>query len=75
MKKGILYVSLLVLFLAGLGIGDQLARSRTRTEMARLESEKTILNTEIDRYRDVIRAIRSTADEAEPLVKDQGQGA
>lgn len=75
MKKGVLFVSLLVLFLAGVGIGNVLTRSRTRAEMGRLENEKVILKAEIDRYREVIRAIRSTADQAEPLQKAQGQGA
>lgn len=54
-------ITIVVVFIAGLGMGDWLACARNQATIARLQGERIILKSEIERYVDAIRNIRSTA--------------
>ncbi|MDD5019200.1 MAG: hypothetical protein PHH75_01900 [Candidatus Omnitrophica bacterium] len=62
-------ITIIVVFIAGLGIGDWFATVRHQSLVTRLEGEEMLLKNEIERYREVIRGIRSTASQAIPMEK------
>ncbi|MFA5038256.1 MAG: hypothetical protein WC732_01100 [Candidatus Omnitrophota bacterium] len=69
----VIAITIVVIFIAGIGIGDWLASARSQALIARLEGERTILKTEIERYMQVVRNIRSEATQAMPLERAQEQ--
>jgi hypothetical protein len=60
-------VIVVLVFVLGLSAGNLLGAARRRSLVIRMEAEATILKDEIERYKTVIRDIRSTANQAMPI--------
>ncbi len=68
-------ITIIVVFIAGVGIGDWLATAGYQSLIARLKGREMILKAEVEKYKNAIRDIRATVVRAMPAeTLPQGTG-
>ncbi len=62
-------ITIIVVFIAGVGIGDWLASAGYQSLVVRLQGREMILRAEVEKYKNAIRDIRATVVKAMPAEK------
>jgi uncharacterized membrane protein len=62
-------ITIIVVFIAGVGIGDWLASAGYQSLVTRLQGREMILKAEVEKYKNAIRDIRATVVKAMPAEK------
>ncbi|QAT16410.1 expressed secreted protein of unknown function [Candidatus Velamenicoccus archaeovorus] len=68
-KGLVLAITIIVVFIAGVGVGDWLASAGYQSLIARMQGQEMILKAEVEKYKNVIRDISATVVKAMPAEK------